>query len=161
MEGNDTMILLFLLWLILNGRFTADAGMLQIVITGLLLIAAVAWFSKKVLGYSVKAELRFYAKLPLLLAYVLLLIKEIIKASLSMLGLIVTNKAYDPVIVRFTVPLKSRFTQVILANSITLTPGTITAELEDDTFTVHCIDASLAEGLESCSFVKLLERIEK
>ena len=155
------MILLFLLWLILNGRFTADAGMLQIVVTGLLLVAAVAWFSKKSLGYNVKAELRFYAKLPLLLAYTLLLIKEIIKASFSMLGLIITNKPYDPVIVRFTVPLKSRFTQVILANSITLTPGTITAELEGDTFTVHCIDASLAEGLDSCSFVKLLERIEK
>lgn len=155
------MIILFLLWIILNGRFTLDAGMLQIVITGLILVTAVAWFSKKALGYTVKAELRFYVKLPLLLAYAALLVKEIIKASFSMLKLIVTGKTYEPVIIKVNPPLKSAFTRVILANSITLTPGTITADLDDNGFTVHCIDASFAEGLESCSFVKLLERIEK
>lgn len=156
------MILLFALWLILNGRFTLDAGMLQIIITGLLLVTAVALFSKKALGYTVKAELRFYMKLPLLTGYALLLIKEIVKASLAMLRLIVTGRPYEPVIVSFSTELKSGFTRVILANSITLTPGTITAELDaDGRFTVHCIDASLAEGIESSSFVKLLERIEK
>jgi len=155
------MIILFVLWLILNGRFTLDAGMLQIVITGLVLVAAVAWFSKKALGYTLKAELRFWKKLPLLIAYAALLVKEIIKASFAMLRLIVTNKPYEPVIIRVCPALKNKFTRVILANSITLTPGTITADLDEKCFTVHCIDASFAEGIESCSFVKLLERIEK
>lgn len=155
------MILLFLLWLILNGRFTLDAGMLQIVITGLVLVTAVAWFSKKALGYTLRAELRFWKKLPLLVTYAVLLIKEIIKASFAMLKLIVTNKAYEPVIIKVCPPLKNKFTRVILANSITLTPGTITADLDDCCFTVHCIDASFAQGIENGSFVKLLERIEK
>lgn len=155
------MILLFLLWIILNGRFTLDAGMLQIVITGLILVAAVAFFSKKALGYTVSAELRFWKKLPLLAAYVALLVSEIIKASFKMLHLIISGKKYSPAVIKINPPLKSNLTRVILANSITLTPGTITAELTDNCFTVHCIDPSFAEGIEDCSFVKLLERIEK
>ena len=155
------MILLFIFWLILNGRFTADAGMLQIVTTGVILITAVAAFSKKALGYSFLDELRLWKKLPLLLAYVALLIYEVIKSSFAMLKLIASRREYSPVIVRVRPPLRHKLTRVILANSITLTPGTITVDLNDDCFTVHCIDKSLSEGIESCSFVKLLERIEK
>ena len=66
-----------------------------------------------------------------------------------------------PVIVQFRVPLKTRFTRVLLANSITLTPGTITTEIEDDILTVHCVDTVFSQGLESSSFVKMLERMEK
>lgn len=155
------MILLFLFWIILNGRFTLDSGMLQIVITGLVLVTAVGLFSKKALGYSFSGELRVWKKLPLIFAYAGLLIIEIIKASFKMLWLIVSGKSYSPVIVRVRPPLKHNITRVILANSITLTPGTITADLTDGCFTIHCIDEALSEGIESCSFVKLLERIEK
>ena len=51
----------------------------------------------------------------------------------------------------------SRF---LLANSITLTPGTITVAVDGDKFIVHCLDKTLAEGIESSVFVKLLEKIE-
>ena len=155
------MILLFLLWIILNGRFTLDSGMLQIVVTGLILVIAVAFFSKKVLGYTVAAELRFWKKLPLLLAYIALLVSEVIKSSFKMALLILRNKPYSPEVIKINPPLKKEFTRVILANSITLTPGTITAELNDNGYVIHCIDPSFAEGIEDCAFVKLLERIEK
>mgnify|MGYP002513500138 CR=1 FL=1 len=48
-----------------------------------------------------------------------------------------------------------------LANAITLTPGTITVLLEDDVYTVHCLDESLAEGMNESVFVKMIEEIEK
>lgn len=50
--------------------------------------------------------------------------------------------------------------KVILANSITLTPGTITVSVEGDVFCVHCLDKELAEGIENSVFVQLLERME-
>ena len=49
----------------------------------------------------------------------------------------------------------------MLANSITLTPGTITVKLSDDEFSVHRLDKSLAVGLSESIFVKLLMRIER
>lgn len=155
------MILLFVFWIILNGRFTADAGMLQIVITGLLLVTAVGIFSKKALDYSFSGELRLWKKLPLILAYLGLLLYEIVKANFVMLKLIASRKPYHPVIVRVKPPLRYNLTRVVFANSVTLTPGTITVDLTDGCYTIHCIDKSLSEGIENCSFVKLLERIEK
>ena len=50
---------------------------------------------------------------------------------------------------------------MLLANSITLTPGTITIEQREDEYTVHCLDSSFIEGIEKSTFVKLLERMEK
>lgn len=156
------VLLLFVLWLVLNGRFTADAGMLQIVVVGIVVSGLAYWFAHKALGYTLKAELRMLKKAPILIAYLFVLIKEIISANFQMMKIITSKKAeIHPVIVKIKVPLKTNFAKVLLANSITLTPGTITAELEGDEFTIHCVDTAFSEGMESSSFVKMLERLEK
>ena len=155
------IILLFLFWIILNGRFTLDWGMLQVVLTGVILIGAVSAFSYKILGYKLSTELRFWKKLPLLIKYFLLLVKEIISSSLKVISLVFSkSKKYEPVVIKFKTNLKTDVAKVILANTITLTPGTITADLTDDCFTIHCLDASFEED-EAHKFVELLERIEK
>ena len=66
----------------------------------------------------------------------------------------------SPVLVTFTVPLKSDYARTMLANSITLTPGTITVSVEGDTYTVHCLDESLSSGMEDSVFVKMLKKME-
>ena len=146
----------------LNGRFSADSGMLQIVIVGIAVAVFAYWFAHKALGYTIKAELKILKKAPILLAYFFLLVKEIIVANFQMIK-IVLNKNFEihPVLVKIKVPLQTRLARVILANSITLTPGTITAELQDDEFIIHCVDVSFSEGMENSSFVKMLERLEK
>ena len=155
------IILFFLLWLMFNGRFTADAGMIQICIVGVVVAAFAYFFANKALGYTLKAELRIWKKAPVLLAYFFILIKEIIIANFQMMKIVVSKKAeIHPVMIQVKIPLKTNFARVLLANSITLTPGTITAELEGDCFTIHCVDTAFAEGIESSSFVKILERLE-
>ena len=57
--------------------------------------------------------------------------------------------------------LKTETARVILANSITLTPGTITVSLTEQELLVHCLDKTLAEGMEDSSFVKLLKKLEE
>ncbi len=156
------IILLFVLWILLNGRFTADAGMLQILIIGIAVAGFAYWFAHKALGYTLKAELRLFKKAPILVAYLFLLIKEIIVANLQMMKIVTSKKAkIHPVMVKVKIPLKTNFARVLLANSITLTPGTITAELNGDEFTIHCVDTAFSEGIENSSFVKMLERLEK
>ena len=64
-------------------------------------------------------------------------------------------------LVRFRTTLRTRVARVLLANSITLTPGTITVTLEGDELTVHCLDKTLAEGLSDGIFVRELEKLER
>ena len=47
-----------------------------------------------------------------------------------------------------------------LANAITLTPGTITVLLDDNTYTVHCLDETLAEGMDTSVFVDMIKKCE-
>ena len=48
----------------------------------------------------------------------------------------------------------------MLANSITLTPGTITVDLEGNHFTVYSLDKSMIDGFENSTLVKLARKME-
>ena len=151
------LVLFFLAWLIFNGRIT-----LEIVIFGIVIAAAVFAFMWKFMGHSIKKELRIYKKIPELLKYVFLLVKEIIKANIAVIRMIMTRREVtEPVLVKVHTDLKSETAKVMLANSITLTPGTITVSMEGDTLLVHCLDKSISEGMEDSDFVKMLEKMEK
>ena len=71
------------------------------------------------------------------------------------------KNAVEPILIRFRTSLQTKAARVLLANSITLTPGTITVSLEGDELVVHCLDKTLAEGLADGIFAKELERLEK
>jgi multicomponent Na+:H+ antiporter subunit E len=76
--------------------------------------------------------------------------------------MILTRKErMEPVLVHVHAKLKTETARVILANSITLTPGTITVSLTEDNLLVHCLDKSLAEGMEDSVFVRLLQKMEE
>lgn len=93
--------------------------------------------------------------------YFYVLIQEIVKANLCVLKIIISPEIQpEPALVYFGTDLQSELSKVILANSITLTPGTITVSLEDNRFCVHCLDRELAEGMENSVFVELLKKME-
>ena len=50
---------------------------------------------------------------------------------------------------------------MILGNSITMTPGTITVDVRDDLFLVHCLDEDFARGLEDSEMEKRILRLEE
>ena len=88
-------------------------------------------------------------------------IEEILKANLAVIRRVYGRKAPDPCLKTFAAPLDTAAARVALADSITLTPGTITAEQEGAVFTVHCLDRNMSEGLESSGFVRRLQAMEK
>ena len=95
------------------------------------------------------------------LRYIALLLAEIIKANFAVIGLILKkSEEVEPQLVRFTTELADENHRVLLADSITLTPGTITVELEGGRYLVHCLDKTLAEGIERSSFVDALTAME-
>ena len=150
-------VLFFLLWIIFNGNIT-----LEIVIFGVVIAAAVFAFMCRFMDYSLKKEVIVYKKSIWFLAYAVLLIREIIKANLAIIPRILTlEEEMEPIIVKFRTSLKSDFARMLLANSITLTPGTITVSMDGDAYTIHCLDTSLAEGLENSDFEKALKKLEE
>ena len=151
------LLLFFLAWIIFNGRITLEIILFGVVITG-----AVFAFVCRFMDYSLKQELRLYRLLPAFGQYLYYLIKEVIQANLAVCRLMRTRKeVVEPVIVHVHAKLKSETARVILANSITLTPGTITVSLTEDKLLVHCLDKSLSEGMEDSVFVRLLKKMEE
>lgn len=147
----------FALWVIFNGNITFEISVFGVVIAGLLFA-----FTCRFMDYSVKKELRIYRKLGKLLRYAVVLVIEVVKANLGVIHLILTQREeIQPVLARFHSDLKSPAAQTLLANAITLTPGTITVMLENGDYTVHCLDESLAEGMDDSVFTKLAEDMER
>ncbi len=149
-------LFMLLLWIVFNGRIT-----LEVVLLGMVICGGLNIFSCKIMGFSIKKDLRMAKQIPSFLKYKIILIWEIIKANISVIKIIVSpHMVYEPVVVKFHSELEER-NQTVLANSITLTPGTITAGLTNGDFIIHALDKEFAQGLEECVFVKQLEKMEE
>lgn len=150
-------LLFFLVWLIFNGNVT-----LEIVIFGLVIAAVMFAFICKFMGHSIHKELIYMKKSGYFFRYILILIREIFKANMAVIHLILTDREeVEPVMISFHTDLKTDMAKAILANSITLTPGTITVSMEENELVVHCLDKSMADGMEDSVFVKMLEKLER
>ena len=150
-------LLLFLCWIVFNQNFT-----LEIVLFGLAISGAIYFFMCKFMDYSIKKDLFIMRKIPQIVHYVLILFIEIIKANVTIFKLFGTlGKEREPVIVSFRTDLKTRLGRTLLANSITLTPGTITVKMEGNLLTVHCFDKSLAAGLKDSVFERKIKKLEE
>lgn len=150
-------LLYFLLWVIFNGKIT-----LEIVIFGLVIAAALLFFTCRFADYSLRKEKKLFQNTFRILHYVFILTIEIVKANGAVMKLILSEEEEaEPVLVTFETGLKGAMTKSFLANAITLTPGTITVLLEDNTYTVHCLDEELALGMDSSVIVDMLQSIEQ
>ena len=152
------MYLVFLIiWIIFNEKLN-----LEILLFGLAISAAVFAFACKFMGYSIKKELHFYRKIPGLLRYVFVLVREILAANLNVCHLILSEEEeIDPALVQFQTDMETQAGRAFYANAITLTPGTITVSLEGDTYVVHCLDDSMAQGLSDAKTERMLHGLEE
>lgn len=149
-------ILMFLFWLLLMGNAT-----LTTILFGLAVSAAVYFLIYKLFGVTPAKELKKIFLFWYVPAFILLIISEVIKANISVLKIIFRGRKPSSVIVTKRFPLKTEFARAVLANSITLTPGTISVDVNGGVFTVHALDASLAEGLDGWNVIKFLRRAER
>lgn len=150
------VFLLFIFWIILNGKITPE-----VVIFGLVLTALIAVLRRILFGRTLKDELRALRKSPYFAAFLAVLLWEILKANLKVMRMIPRGeKRLKPVLVTFRTDLKTDFCRFLFANSITLTPGTITVEAEEDVFRVHCLEETLLDTSDSNRCLKLLRKME-
>jgi len=100
-----------------------------------------------------------------LLIYIIVFVWECIKANFDVAFRVLSPKMpIKPGIVKVRTKLKTSFARVILANSITMTPGTITVDVIDDDLFIHWIyvsskDSKIYTKKIIGRFEKLLKRI--
>ncbi len=153
----EMYLIFFVVWIIFNGKFTWEIAAFGAVFSGVMY-----FFMCRFLNYGPKKDLTLCRRFFGMLHYIFVLVKEIVKANMTVVKMICSAKYVpEPVIVQFRTDLKTEFARVMLADSITLTPGTITVYMSDGVYLVHCLDKSLAEGLDCSVFVELLRKLER
>ena len=89
------------------------------------------------------------------------LIKEILKSALDVARIILDPRLpASPTVVRFAPRQKTVVGLVTHANSITLTPGTLSVEVGHDGFTVHALSLEGAAAAASSEMDRRVERFE-
>ena len=84
-----------------------------------------------------------------LLKYYLYLGKEIVVANVSVIKHILRPGNIQPEVFSLPASTKTELSKVIYANSITLTPGTVTLDITGDVIKVHALDANAAADLKT------------
>lgn len=150
---------LFAIWIMLSGQF--ETKFLLIGFFSSLAISYVCFPLLLIKGADGKKDFFVFGVNYLkLLLYFLWLIGEILKASLDVAKEIMKpHMDYEPRVVHFSMPYENPMASVVLANSIILTPGTITLDVtESGIFEVHALTKGAAEDLLSG---KMAEKVAK
>jgi len=134
------LILLALAWWVLSGQSTP-----VLLALGLASVLGVAWLERRLARAAGQSH-------PLqpgwrLLAFWAWLLREIVLANLQVARLVLAHRpALSPRVLRVPGGQSSDLARVILGNAITLTPGTVTLDVDDDSVLVHALtEASAAE----------------
>lgn len=141
-------VTLFSFWFILSGIMKA-----KFLIIGLATSLIAAWVSRPLLllpsaGRSKEVFVAFDFPYWKYIVYWPWLLWEIVKANIDVVKLVLDPKMpIDPVIFTFRKNMSNPLAHVTLANSITLTPGTITIDIVDGVYYIHAITREAAESL--------------
>lgn len=148
--------LFYAAWFIFNGRITFETAVI-----GFLICLCLYFFSVKYLGYSREREKRVIKKLPLIIKYIFVLFFYIIQSNISVMKVIIFGKKEKSVTIKFSTDIKKNSLRCVLADSITLTPGTYTVGLKDGYFIVHGLLPEFCKDIEKSDFVKQLKKMEE
>ena len=148
-------VLLLGLWLLLSGHydfFHIAMGVVSCFIVVLLHVRLRKYYFYT--GEMEEASSRLKEHYPAairfgrLLYYIPWLVWQIAIASIQVAKVVLNPKMpIDPALVKFKTRLPNTSAKVILGNSITLTPGTITIQVKDDEFLVHSVMDASASGI--------------
>ncbi len=145
---------LMLIWVIANGTLATD-----VLIAGAVICAAIALafatFARVYSFISWTPKAVFYY-----LLYLAVFLIELTKANLNVMRLVFSPRIeIEPGIVEIKTELKSPIGRMALANSITLTPGTLVVDIKDDSLFIHWINVSATDPVAATE--EISARFEK
>ncbi|MEE8239910.1 MAG: Na+/H+ antiporter subunit E [Nitrospirales bacterium] len=147
-------IALYLLWIVLSGYFQPLLLVLGVMSTLIVLFIALRMEVVDRESHPVHLTLR----LPL---YWLWLLWEIVKSNVVVARLIWSpSLPISPSVFQVPTSQKSQLGQVVYANSITLTPGTVSMTLENNQVRVHALTEDIAEDLQTGTMDRRVTALE-
>ena len=142
----------FVIWLLLSGHY--DPLLLTLGVLSCITCLYVTWKAKFIDEEGL--PLHLLIRLPI---YTVWLFKEIIKANIDTAKIIIVNNP-DPQNFRVKSSQKTEAGKVTYANSITLTPGTVTTVLDGDILEVHALSSDMADDVKSGAMDKKVSWLE-
>ena len=142
----------FVIWLLLSGHY--DPLLLTLGVLSCITCLYVTWKAKFIDEEGL--PLHLLIRLPI---YTVWLFKEIIKANIDTAKIIILNNP-DPQNFRVKSSQKTEAGKVTYANSITLTPGTVTTVLDGDILEVHSLSSDMADDVKSGAMDKKVSWLE-
>ncbi len=156
MRNVFVLLLLIVLWLLLSGLYKTIVLFFGAV--SVAIVMAVMSKMNKEDGYRVDLDLKFKG----VVTYTSFLILEIVKSNTSVIRLLLSrNLNLNQKFVDIKFPQKSEVGKVVFANSITLTPGTVTVEIDKEKFLVHALNADASTQGELETMGERVLEIEK
>lgn len=142
-------------WLVLTGSLAAtDLAM------GVALSLLLGWWAARTLWAAGDEPSLTLAQSGRFLVYLLWLVKEIVVAAVGVAEKVLDPRMpIDPVMIVHQSPLTRPVSRVAFANSITLTPGTLTVDLDASGYTVHCLTEEFATGIENGDMESRIHRV--
>jgi len=135
-------VFLAITWAAITGTFSLG---------NLLLGAVIGVLSLWVIRLQI-AKPKFMSKVPKVIGLALLFLYELVLSSIKVMALVLSpnmKKKLEPAIIAFPLQVKSDMEITLLANLITLTPGTLSVDVAEDrsVLYVHAISAPDKQGL--------------
>ena len=135
--------ILFLNWIIWSGKF--DAFHLSL---GVISCALVTFISHDLYFKRKEVSSRIFVEAIRFIKYMPWLLYQIVLSNLHVAYLVLSPRMpIDPKMIRYKTRLKSDISLLTFANSITLTPGTITADIHEGEYYVHALSKKVADDL--------------
>lgn len=134
---------LFILWLLLSGHYNVLLISLGLISS---LLTVVLALRMDVIDHE-SHPLHLRRQLP---RFGIFLSREVVLANLDVARRILTpGKSFSPQLRQLPLPQKTAVGQVLYANSITLTPGTVTVQLGTDSIRIHALSREAADDLQT------------
>ena len=139
-----TFFILFIFWALLSGKY--DSFHLTL---GAICSIIIAYLTHELLFANVRVGDTMLI-VQRFITYIPWLVYQIILSNIHVAYLALSPKMpIEPQILRFSTKLESDISWVTLANSITLTPGTITMDIKEGEFFVHALSKKVADDLNT------------
>jgi multicomponent Na+:H+ antiporter subunit E len=145
---------LLLFWMMLSGDF----GLLNLALGFVSVLLTVSICNRMDVVDQESQPVEMSTRLPVYWAWLAL---KVVKSNLDVTRRIWTpGKSISPTVVRLKLSQQTALGKVIYANSITLTPGTVTLAIEDDEILVHALTRADAAALETGEMDRQVRELE-
>ena len=150
-----TVLIMFAFWIFLSGEFS-----FILLLSGVISSLLVSYMSNDLLIGNGDMKLGFIRTIRFI-RFLPWLLWQIVLANIDLaLRTLHPKMPINPILINIKNNLKTDLGMVILANSITLTPGTVTIDVNENEFLVHVISEKAAQSLISGEMQARVKKIE-